>query len=349
MQNQVLPKLYVVNETRKYGKFQMKPLMRGYGTTLGVSLRRVLLSSLRGTAITALRIQDIYHDFSPIPRLREDTTQLILNVREIELRSHSARPVTLSLHVQNAGIYTAGDIQSHTDVEILNPELYLLTADEDTDLEIEFIVEQGHGYSPPEGRVDNTPPSYLPIDAIFSPIVRAAFHVEDHRVGQQTDLDQVTLEIWTDGSVSPASAMKEAAHILINHLRVVTQDTEEELEIIEEEEEEAIPNTLFDSSIEDLELNVRTYNCLKRVGIATLGELVQLMEKGRGEMLAIRNFGEKSLDELVTQLRKKDMLHLPGVDLSEYLEQEEEEEGELEIEAEIVDTAKIISNSETTG
>ncbi len=344
MQNQVLPKLYVVNETRKYGKFQMKPLMRGYGTTLGVSLRRVLLSSLKGTAITALRIQDIYHDFSPIPRLREDTTQLILNVREIELRSHTAHPVALTLRVQNAGIYTAGDIQENTDVEILNPELYLLTADEDTDLEIELIVEQGHGYSPPEGREDNVPPNYLPIDAIFSPIVRAAFHVEDHRVGQQTDLDQVTLEIWTDGSVSPSAAMQEAAHILIDHLRVVTQDTEEEIEIVEEEEEETIPNTLFDSSIEELELNVRTYNCLKRVGIATLGELVQLMEKGRGEMLAIRNFGEKSLDELVMQLRKKDLLHLPGVDLSEYLEQEGD--AELDADAALLETAAILPDTE---
>ncbi len=350
MQNPVLPKLYVVKETRKYGMFQMKPLMRGYGTTLGVSLRRVLLSSLRGSAITALRIQDIYHDFSPIPRLREDTTQLILNVREIELRSHAARRVTLTLQVQNAGIYTAGDIQENPDVEILNPELYLLTADEDTDLEIEFIVEQGHGYSPPEGRAENMPPNYLPIDAVFSPIVRAAFHVEDHRVGQQTDLDQVTLEIWTDGSVNPSAAMQEAAHILINHLRVVTQDSEEEIEIVEAEEEEVIPNTLFDSSIEELELNVRTYNCLKRVGIATLGELVQLMEKGRGEMLAIRNFGEKSLDELVTQLRKKDMLHLPGVDLSEYLEHEEDLELELDAEADLTVSAEVATtNPETTG
>ncbi len=347
MQNPVLPKLYVVNETRKYGKFQMRPLMRGYGTTLGVSLRRVLLSSLKGSAITALRIQDIYHDFSPIPRLREDTTQLILNVREIELRSHAPRPVTLTLHVQNAGIYTAGDIQENADVEILNPELYLLTSDEDTDLEIEFIVEQGHGYSPPEERVDSAPPNYLPIDTIFSPIVRTAFHVEDHRVGQQTDLDQVTLEIWTDGSVNPSEAMKEAALILINHLRVVTQDSEEEIEIIEEEEEEDIPNTLFDASIEELELNVRTYNCLKRVGIATLGELVKLMEKGRGEMLAIRNFGEKSLDELVTQLRKKDLLHLPGVDLSEYLAQEDDTE--LALEAELPEPAEVTANPETTG
>lgn len=320
MQNPILPKLYTVHETQRYGKFQLKPLMRGYGTTLGVSLRRVLLSSLRGSAITAVRIHDIYHEFSAIPQVREDTTQLILNIREIELCSHVSKPVTLTLHVQSAGIYTAGDIQEHMDVEILNPDLYLLTADEDTELDLEMIVQRGYGYSPQEERV-NMPPGYLPIDAVFSPIARAAFQVEDHRVGQQTDLDQVTLEVWTDGSIKPLQAMQEAAHTLVNHLAIVIQDSKGEAEIIEEEEEEKEPNQ-FSSSIEELDLNVRTYNCLKRVGIATLGELLHLMEKGRGEMLAIRNFGEKSLDELITQLRKKDLLHLPGVDLSEYLEEE---------------------------
>lgn len=326
MQDLVLPKLYVLHETRKYGKFQLKPLERGFGTTLGVSMRRVLLSSLVGSAITGLRIHDIYHEFSAIPNIREDTTQLILNIREIELRSHVSRPVVITLHVQSAGIYTAGDIQTGSDVEILNPEQYLLTADTDVDMEIDFIVERGRGYSPQEERA-TTPPSYLPIDAIFSPIVRAAFSVEDHRVGQRTDMDQVTLEIWTDGSVPPSLAMQEASQLLINHFRVVTQDSEEEPEP-EVEEEEVVVNTHLEASIEELELNVRTYNCLKRVGIATVGELMGLMEKGRGEMLAIRNFGEKSLDELVMQLRRKDMLHLPGVDLSEYLEDEDEVEEE---------------------
>lgn len=322
MRNSILPKLYTEHATQKYGKFQLKPLMRGYGTTLGVSLRRVLLSSLRGAAVTAVRIQDIYHEFAPIPQVREDTTQLILNLREIALRSHAGRSVTLTLRVQGAGIYTAGDIDESSDVEILNPELYLLTADADTDLELDLIVERGYGFSPQEERV-NMPASFLPIDAMFSPIRRVAFTVEDHRVGQQTDLDQVALEVWTDGSVAPLEAVQEASRLLVNHLKVLLTDSEEVEEVVEEVEEE-LPNQLFASSIEDLDLNVRTYNCLKRVGIATLGELFQLMEKGRGEMLAIRNFGEKSLDELIVQLRKHDLLHLPGTNLTEYLEEEEE-------------------------
>ncbi len=326
MQSQILPKLHTIHETQKYGEFQLKPLMRGYGTTLGVSLRRVLLSSLRGTAVTAIRIQDIYHEFAAIPHVREDTTQLILNVREIALRSHALHPVTLTLHVQGAGIYTAGDITENSNVEILNPELYLLTADQDTDLEIDLVVERGYGYSPQEERL-NTLASSLPIDAVFSPIVRAAYRVEDHRVGQQTDLDQVTLEVWTDGSVSPLNAVQEAARILVNHLRVVMLDSGEE-EVIPTEVVEDAPDAKLQQSIEDLDLNVRTYNCLKRVGIATLGELFVLMEKGRDEMLAIRNFGQKSLDELLAQLKKKDLLHIPGTDLTEYLESDADTEGE---------------------
>ena len=214
---------------------------------------------------------------------------------------------------------------------------YLLTADSATDLEIDLIVEQGYGFSRQEER-NNTPPGFLPIDAMFSPIVNVAFAVEDHRVGQQTDLDQVSLEIWTDGSIHPSEAMQTAADILIRHLRVVSADTPEVLEPVVEEVE-PMSNAVFESSVEDLDLNVRTYNCLKRVGIATIGELVRMMEKGREEMLAIRNFGEKSLDELVTQLRKKDMLRLPGVNLDEYLEPEDaEEDAETAVpEAEAVD------------
>ena len=206
-------------------------------------------------------------------------------------------------------------------MEILNPELYLLTADSDTDLEIDLVVERGYGYSPQEERID-APASSLPIDAVFSPIVRAAYRVEDHRVGQQTDLDQVTLEVWTDGSVTPLDALQEASRILVNHLRVVMLDSGEE-EVAPMEVVEDAPDAKLLHSIEDLDLNVRTYNCLKRVGIATLGELFVLMEKGRDEMLAIRNFGQKSLDELLAQLKKKDLLHIPGSNLEEYLEGEE--------------------------
>ncbi len=342
MQSQILPKLHIVHETQKYGQFQLKPLMRGYGTTLGVSLRRVLLSSLRGTAVTSIRIQDIYHEFAAIPQVREDTTQLILNVREIALRSQAHLPVTLTLHIQGAGVYTAGDIGENADVEILNPELYLLTADQDTDLEIDLVVERGYGYSAQEERTNPLAGS-LPIDAVFSPIVRAAYRVEDHRVGQQTDLDQVTLEVWTDGSVSPLSAVQEASRILVNHLRVVMLDSGEE-EVVPVEVIEDAPDAKLQNSIEDLDLNVRTYNCLKRVGIATLGELFLLMEKGRDEMLAIRNFGQKSLDELLAQLKKKDLLHIPGTHLEEYLEPEEEPEGVAlateELEGEELDPVK---------
>ncbi len=342
MQSQILPKLHTVHETQKYGQFQLRPLMRGYGTTLGVSLRRVLLSSLRGSAVTSIRIQDIYHEFAAIPNVREDTTQLILNIREIALRSHSSHPVTLTLHVRSAGVYTAGDIGENADVEILNPELYLLTADSDTDLEIDLVVERGYGYSPQEDRTE-APASSLPIDAVFSPIVRAAYRVEDHRVGQQTDLDQVTLEVWTDGSVGPLDAVQEASRILVNHLKVVIMDSGEE-EAAAPEVVENAPDVKLQHSIEDLDLNVRTYNCLKRVGIATLGELFLLMEKGRDEMLAIRNFGQKSLDELLAQLKKKDLLHIPGTNLEEYLEGEESSEEDhistQELEGEELDPVK---------
>lgn len=318
MLNMVLPKIEVEASSQNYGHFVVGPLESGYGITLGNALRRVLLSSLPGAAVTSIRVSGIHHEFSAIPHVREDMTRLILNVKQIRFRSTTEEPVRIHVEVSNEGPVTAGDLSCPPEVEIVNADQYLLTADSnDVDLDIEMVVNTGRGYSPAEER-GRLPLGEIPVDAIYSPIRKAAYRVERTRIGQQTDYDKLHLEIWTDGTLSPDDALRRSANLLVQHLTLLAGT---EITIVEKHEEsaEGIPSRVFDAPIEELELTVRAYNCLKRAGITKVGEILKRMEKGEEEMLAIRNFGKKSLDELVDKLREKNYLTVPGVDLSAYI------------------------------
>ena len=318
LNNLVLPKIEVEASSRNYGHFVISPLESGYGITLGNSLRRVLLSSLPGAAVTSISVSGVHHEFSTIDYVLEDATRLILNVKQVRFKSTSAEPVRISVEVYNEGPVTAGDLNCPPEVEIVNPDLYLLFADSnDVDLDIEMVVERGRGYSPAEERM-HLPLGEIPVDAIFSPVKKASYRVERTRIGQQTDYDKLNLEVWTDGTISPEDSMRQAADILVQHLSVFVGASTVMVEQ-PEEEEESIPSRVAEAPIEELELTVRAYNCLKRAGITRIGEILKRMEKGEDEMLAIRNFGKKSLDELVEKLGEKGYMNVIGVDLSAYL------------------------------
>jgi DNA-directed RNA polymerase subunit alpha len=313
----VLPKIEVEASSQNYGHFVISPLESGYGITLGNALRRVLLSSLNGAAVTSIRLSGIHHEFTAIPHVREDMTRLILNVKQIRMISRSEDPVRIHVEVMHEGPVTAGDLICPPEVEIVNPDQYLLTADSnDVDLDIEMVVSRGRGYSPAEERT-RLPLGEIPVDAIFSPVKKAAYRVERTRIGQQTDYDRLNLEVWTDGAITPEEALRNSAEILVQHLTLLA-GARVAIEEAPEEEEEGIPSRIYDAPIEELELTVRAYNCLKRAGITKVGEILRRMEKGEEEMLAIRNFGKKSLDELVDKLREKNYLNVPGVDLSAF-------------------------------
>jgi len=318
LNNLVLPKIEVEASSRNYGHFVISPLESGYGITLGNSLRRVLLSSLPGAAVTSIRVRDVHHEFSTIDHVQEDATRLILNVKQIRFTTTSADPVRIYVEVSHEGPVTAGDLNCPPEVEIVNPDLYLLFADSnDVDLDIEMIVERGRGYSPAEER-PQLPVGEIPVDAIFSPVKKASYRVERTRIGQQTDYDKLNLEVWTDGTISPEDSVQQAADILVQHLSLLV-DTHTPVVEPPVEQEEGIPSRVADTPIEELELTVRAYNCLKRAGITKIGEILIRMEKGEEEMLAIRNFGKKSLDELVEKLSAKSYIPVSGVDLSAYL------------------------------
>jgi len=308
LSNIVLPKIECDAVTQDYGRFIISPLESGYGITLGNALRRVLLASLPGAAVTSIRVSDVYHEFSPIPGVKEDMMALILNVKRLRLKMYTDEPARMRLEVHGEGNITAGDIDAPSSVEIINPDLHLLTADsDDVDLEIEFQVERGRGYSP-AGERARLPIGELPVDAIFSPIRKANYVVERTRVGQITNYDQLTIEIWTDGTIRPLEALREASRILVQHFSLVAGV--EEMPLVEEEEgvEEGIPARIYDTPIEDLDLSVRVYNCLKRTGITKVGEVLERLAQGEEEMLTIRNFGAKSLVELREKLAAKGFL-----------------------------------------
>lgn len=295
--------------SRKYGRFIIGPLERGYGTTLGNALRRVLLASLPGAAVTSIRVTDVSHEFSAIPHVREDMMQLILQVKQLRLKLHDTDSARVRLEVHGAGTVTAADLILPPEAELVNPELYLFTVDSDEAfLEVEMTAETGRGYSPAEER-GRLPIGELPVDAMYSPIQRVGYNVEKTRVGQVADYDRLIMEIWTDGTLKPEEALAQAAQIMIQHLRPVGGISEESLlPVVEEEVEETIPNEIYDTPIEQLDLSVRVFNSLKRTGITKVGELLDMLDKGEETMLAIRNFGEKSLDELKVQLQEKGFL-----------------------------------------
>ncbi len=302
----VLPKVEVDVNAEQYGRYIIGPLENGYGVTLGNSLRRVLLSSLEGAAITAMRITDISHEFSAIPGVREDVIQVMLQLKQIRLCMEGEGPQYMTLRVEGPGVVTASDVIAPPEIEILNPELYLFTVDNDeAHLDFEFTVEKGRGYLSSEGR-GRMPIGVLPVDAIFSPIRRVNFHIDQARVGQLTNYDRLTMDVWTDGRISPLDALKDSARILVTHLRLVAgAELEEELDLDIGVEKETIPHQAYATPIEDLGLGVRVYNALKRTGISNVGEVLEMLTRGRDAMLSIRNFGEKSLEELADQLKEK--------------------------------------------
>jgi DNA-directed RNA polymerase subunit alpha len=311
LSNMVTPKIERKAEARNYGKFIISPLERGYGVTLGNALRRVLLSSLDGAAVTSIRIADVQHEFSDIPGVREDVIRVMLQIKQLRMKLMDVDTAHLHLEVRGGGEVTAGDIIAPPDVEIINPELYLFSVDdENTNLEIEMTVERGRGYSPADDRIGRLPIGELPVDAIYSPVRRVNWDVGYARVGQSTNYDRLLLEIWTDGTIGPEDALSTAAKILIDHLRHLAGISEESLKLTDERTEEGsrLTSEMIETPIENLDLSVRVFNSLKRTGITTVGEVLELLEKGDEAVMSIRNFGEKSLDELRQKMHEKGYL-----------------------------------------
>ena len=311
--NMVMPKIERDAVARNYGRFIISPLESGYGITLGNALRRVLLSSLEGAAVTSVRVADVQHEFSEIPGVREDVVQTMLNFKQLRLVMHEGETARLRLEVRGEGVVTAADVIVPGEVEIVNPELYLFTVDDaKTNLEIELNVERGRGYSPSDDRA-RLPIGELPTDAIFSPVRKVNFEVGQARVAQDTSFDRLTMEIWTDGTIRPEQALSRSATILIAHLRDLAGVTEESLvAAATREEEPKVASEVYEIPIENLDLSVRVFNSLKRTGITSVGEVLDMLEKGQDAMLSIRNFGEKSLDELKERLREKGYLSDEG-------------------------------------
>lgn len=306
--HQVLPKIECEANTQNYGRYAIGPMARGYGVTIGIALRRVLLSSLSGAAITSVRVTGVPHEFRAIPGAQEDMTVLLLNLKQVRLVSHSEDMVRMRVSAKGKSIVTAGDIECPADIEIVNPEFQLLTLDTlDSDLEIEMLAEKGMGYSPAEDR-KSLPIGQIPVDAVFSPIVRVSHTVEQARIEQITNYDLLKMEVWTDGTIRPGRALVQATELLVQHLMPLAEFAEAAADVLVDMEQPGIPSELYDVPIEDLELPMRAYNCLKRAGIAGARDVLERMEKGADEMLAIRNFGQKSLSELVAKLQEKGFL-----------------------------------------
>jgi len=318
----VTPKIEREAESRNYGKFVISPLERGYGITLGNAMRRVLLSSLEGTAVTSVRISDVMHEFSEIEGVQEDVIRLMLQLKQLRMKLYDVDTARMHLEVSGSGVVTAADIIAPPEVEIVNPDLYLFTVDgRETPLEIEMSIERGHGFSPADERSGNLPIGELPVDAFFSPVLRVNWDVGSARVGQSTNYDRLVMEIWTDGTIAPEETLSISAKILIDHLRHLAGVSEESLTAIAVEEEEAsrLTSEMIETPIENLDLSVRVFNSLKRTGITTVGEVLELLEKGDDAVMSIRNFGEKSLRELRQKMQEKG-----------YLEDDDNEEFEVE-------------------
>lgn len=307
----VVPQLTIEEESDKYARLVVEPLDSGYGITLGNALRRVLLSSLEGAAITSVRIEQVQHEFSTLPGMAEDTTEFLLNVKEIRLRALSNRSGTLSLDIEGPVTITAGDLQVPADFEVQNPELHLATLDTPKSrLNVEFHAELGKGYVP-AGSVEGLPIGVIPVDAVFTPVRKVNYRVEKTRVGQSTDFDRLVLEIWTDGTVSPVDAVGQSADILMDQFALFSQMGRPEIAISHCGASlggSSVGGLLmapdrYNTPIEDLALSVRAYNCLKRSGLMTVG---QVLEKTEDELLALRNFGRKSYDELRDRLIELD-------------------------------------------
>ncbi|NMB25522.1 MAG: DNA-directed RNA polymerase subunit alpha [Firmicutes bacterium] len=295
------PKIECVESSESYGKYVVEPLERGYGITLGNSLRRVLLSSLPGAAVTSIKIDGVLHEFSTVEGVVEDTTDIVLNLKELVVRLHSDGPVTARIEAEGEGEVLAGDIIHGSDVEIVNPDLHIATLDTNGRLMMDIVLAKGRGYvSADRNKNPDDPIGVIPVDSIFTPVSRVNYTVEDTRVGQITDYDRLILEVWTDGSIAPDEAITVAAKIVTEHLKLFIELTDggHELEIMVEKEEEE-KDRVLEMAIEELDLSVRSYNCLKRAGIDSVEELTRKTEE---DMMKVRNLGKKSLQEVKEKL-----------------------------------------------
>ena len=295
----IKPRALVVDDetTDTYGKFVAEPLERGFGITIGNALRRVLLSSLQGSAVTSVKIDTVDHEFTTIAEVAEDVTEIILNLKEVQLDLHSLETKTLRIEVDGPREVTAGDIQGDHEVEVLNPEHHICTVGERGRVSMELTARRGRGYVPSDrNKVPGQPIGTIPIDSLFSPVKKVNYQVTNARVGQQTDFDKLTLEVWTNGSISPAEAVAYAAKIVKEQLAIfISFDETEEASAVEVSRSEPVLNENLFRSVDELELSVRSANCLQNANIKTIGDLVQ---KTEGEMLKTKNFGRKSLKEI---------------------------------------------------
>ena len=311
--NLVLPKIEADAQARNYGRFVIGPMESGYGITIGNVLRRILLSSLEGAAIISVQVRGIHHEFSTVPHVREDMTSLLLNLKQVRFKfaDDAEDQARLRLEVKGEGVVVAGDIVCPPILEVVNPEQYLLTTDSpEADLEIEMTVALGRGYSPAEER-GKLPVAEIPTDAIYSPIRKVNYKIERARIGQVSNFDRLIMEVWTDGTISPAEALSTSAQLLIKHMASIADLGDVTLEVEPEVEESRIPERIAETNIEDLDLSVRAFNCLKRAGITKVGEILERLDRDEEELLAIRNFGQKSLDELKLNLEAKGYWPLP--------------------------------------
>ena len=295
------------SEDEKYAKFVIEPLERGYGTTLGNSLRRMLLSSLPGVASTSIKIDGVLHEFSTIPGVKEDVTEIILNIKNLVIKLHSDQPKTIYINQEGAGEVCARDIKHDVDVEILNEDLHIATLDDDAKLFMEIVIDRGRGYvsSDVNKELVRDQIGVIATDSIFTPVEKVNYEVQTTRVGNVTDYDKLTIEIWTNGTISPAEAVSLAAKIISEHLRLFIDlsDNAKNVEIMIEKEE-GQKEKVLETTIEELDLSVRSYNCLKRAGINTVQDLTTRSES---DMMKVRNLGRKSLEEVISKLQAMDL------------------------------------------
>tara|TARA_B100001142_G_scaffold321623_1_gene368587 strand:+ start:1593 stop:2612 length:1020 start_codon:yes stop_codon:yes gene_type:complete len=323
----VIPVLLVEEEDERYGRFSIGPLDRSYGMTLGNPLRRVLLGSIPGAAITWVKIDGVSHEYTSVPHVREEVFELLLKFKEIRIKALSDRPGKLRLDVSGEGVITAGDIMVPGDFEIVNPELYIATLDSsDAHLVIEFNVEKGAGYISASSN-DGYPIGVLPVDSIFTPVSKVSYAVEPMRVGQVTDYEKLIVEIWTDGTVMPSEALIESGNILVKSATLLTTIGSSVIEGGDEESSisanSSVPPEIYNSLVDGLGLSARTLNCLKRAKLNRVGEI---LEKDKSELMQIRNFGQKSMDELFDKLKELNLLPEETDENTESLDDENIEE-----------------------
>lgn len=307
MLNIAMPKIECVQAAENYGRFKIEPLDPGFGHTLGNALRRVLLSSIPGAAVTKIKIDGVFHEFATISGVKEDVTEVVLNIKGIRLRSYAERPVKAMLSKSGPGVVRAADIECPSNIEIVNPQHYIATIDGDEGrVDMELTIERHRGYVPAEAR-EPGPIGEIPIDAIFTPVPKVNYVVEHTRIGGMTEYDRLLLEIWTDGTIKPGDALSYAAQVLVEYNNTIAAFNKlaPPPDSNQQHRADAIPNEVYETPIEDLDLSTRTYNCLKRADITKVGQVLEMDEKA---LLAVRNLGQKSMEEIRDKLVERGLL-----------------------------------------